>query len=572
MVGVSLPNALTDLIAEVAREPDPGRALDRLAVAALGLTRSDHVLVAVLNEEVGELEARTGAGTGFDVRDQRWALTVGGQEGIVGYVAATGATVITGNVRQDSRYLAVFPSTESEMAVPVRDHNGRIRGVLNLESDKGSAYSDGDSKVACALADLVTMILEREAHAQREEALMRVGGALGSAVTENGLIDQVMNVAEDVLRLQACSIFLVDASGERFVLRSSTGRLRDLVGEISYERGEGFTGWVCETGQPILLDNPQGDPRWRGKYVEFPSEQVASFLAVPIVSRGRSIGAIRALRRKSDNPFYDNRFRTDDMRLLASIADQLAIGLESVRNTERTIRGERMIAWGELSAKSSHMIGNRVFALKGDLNELRHVLSEDAPSTDDLRELERSLATNVRRIEEILQDFRDFVTATQIDREPTDLNALVRETVAEVFPRRSEIALEASYDPDIPVFSLDGKRLRRAVSELIENSLSHMDAGVLRVSTACVNAEDNERLLSAKHRCFAQIAIQDSGPGVEVGKKALIFQPFYSGRVRGMGLGLSIVKGIVDAHGGQVYEAGEPGDGARFVILLPIVD
>jgi two-component system sensor kinase FixL len=99
-----------------------------------------------------------------------------------------------------------------------------------------------------------------------------------------------------------------------------------------------------------------------------------------------------------------------------------------------------------------------------------------------------------------------------------------------------------------------------------------MDAGVLRVSTACVNAEDNERLLSAKHRCFAQIAIQDSGPGVEVGKKALIFQPFYSGRVRGMGLGLSIVKGIVDAHGGQVYEAGEPGDGARFVILLPIVD
>ncbi|AIE87296.1 GAF domain-containing protein [Fimbriimonas ginsengisoli] len=568
---MSLPIAFTDLIAKVAREPDSSKALQEISRAALGLTKSQHVLVAVLNEEIGELEGRAGAGDGFGDPGQRWALSVGGREGIVGYVAATGATVVTGNVHRDSRYLSVFPSTQSEMAVPVTDHDGRIRGVLNLEADALEAYEGTDTVLACALADLVMIVLEREAHLRREEALMRVGGAVGSAVTETDLIEQVIRVAEDVLRLQACSIFLIEPSGEKFVLRSSTGRLRDLVGQISYDRGEGFTGWVCDTGQPILLDNPQGDPRWRGKYVEFPSEQVASFLAVPIVWRGRGIGAIRALRRKSDNPFYDNRFRTGDMRLLAAIAEQLAIGLESVRSTERTIRGERMIAWGELSAKSSHMIGNRVFALKGDLNELRHLLAESSPSADELRELERSVSTNVRRIEEILQDFRDFVTATQLSREPTDLNTLVRETLEEVFPRRSSVQLETEYAADLPEFGIDGKRLRRAVSELIENSLSYMDkGGRLSVSTSVVDSEDNERLYGASAHRFAQIVIQDTGPGVESGKKTLIFQPFYSGRVRGMGLGLSIVKGIVDAHGGQVYEAGEPGEGAKFVILLPL--
>lgn len=412
--------------------------------------------------------------------------------------------------------------------------------------------------------------LEREAHFRREEALIRVGGAIGSVVTEAALIDQVMQVAEEVLRLQACSIFLIDPKSERFVLRGTSGRLREFVDQIAYLPGEGFTGWVCETGLPILLDDPIRDPRWRGKYVEFPSEQVASFLAVPIVSRGTSIGAIRALRRKSDNPLFDNRFRPDDMRLLTAIAEQLAFGLESVRNTERAIRSERMVAWGELSAKSSHMIGNRVFAVKGDLNELDHVLAEPSPSLDEIRQLQASLAVNVRRVEEILQDFRDFVTATQLARVPTNLNAVIRETVNEVFPRRSELSLEVDLDETLPVFGLDAKRLRRALSELIENALSHIKQGGLTVRSRLVAAADSERTLGSKIARYAQIEVIDTGPGIEPEYKALVFQPFYSGRVRGMGLGLSIVKGIVDAHGGLVYESGSPGLGAKFVILLPV--
>jgi signal transduction histidine kinase len=71
---------------------------------------------------------------------------------------------------------------------------------------------------------------------------------------------------------------------------------------------------------------------------------------------------------------------------------------------------------------------------------------------------------------------------------------------------------------------------------------------------------------------FAEIEIEDSGPGVEDEAKATIFQPFFSKRVKGMGLGLSIVKGIVDAHGGEVFESGRLGHGARFVILLPLED
>jgi signal transduction histidine kinase len=568
----NIAETLAKLLPRVAAEADNGRALQAVTKAALDLTSSQNAVLVTINEESGALEIRTAVrsdgGPSRPVMDS--LVDPERREGVVGLVAATGAAVLLGDVRADPRYRELFADTISELAVPVQDRAGRIKAVLNLESERLDAYDDASLDIASALASLAAIVLERQARLLREEALIRVGSALGSVASEAALIDQVMAVAEDVLRLQACSIFLIDPVTERFVLRGSSGRLRDMVGQISYDADEGFTGWVCSSGKPILLDNPMSDRRWRGKYVEFPSEQVASFLAVPIVLRGKSVGAIRALRRKTDNRFYDNRFHDDDMRLLGAIAEQLASGLETVRSTERTIRNERLAAWGELSAKSSHMIGNRVFALKGDLNELRHVLGGDRPSIVEVRGLEESLSTNVRRLEEILQDFRDFVSATQLSCTLTDLNALVQETVAEVFPRRSNIELTVEYDLGLPYAFVDGKRLRRAVSELIENSLTHMESGRLAVRTRMAPAFENERTRDGAADMYARIEVQDSGPGVEASKKEQIFEPFYSGRVRGMGLGLSIVKGIVDAHSGIVYEAGCEGDGALFVILLPL--
>jgi signal transduction histidine kinase len=97
-----------------------------------------------------------------------------------------------------------------------------------------------------------------------------------------------------------------------------------------------------------------------------------------------------------------------------------------------------------------------------------------------------------------------------------------------------------------------------------------MDVGTVRVRTAVVDRHRYRATKRSRAGEFASVVIEDTGPGVRAEQKAQIFQPFFSGRVRGMGLGLSIVKGIVDAHGGEVFEAGDEGVGAKFVILLPI--
>lgn len=564
--------ALARLTMDVADASDTGVALDTLAEGALRLTKSRHACIATLNDESGMLEIGHGAGDRFLKADfgAPFQVAVADNEGIVSYVAATGKPFHSGDVRKGTRYRNLFDSTLSEIAVPVRDRYGRVRAVLNVESDEVNAYGPEMLETCQALAGLVAMILERVERAVHEQALIEIGGVLNKSLTEEALVDQVTHVASEVLRFQAASVFIRDPITDRFILRGSTSRLRSAVDIAYYERGEGCTGWVVANGQPVLLQDPQNDPRWRGRLLEFPGDQIASFLCVPIMVKGKAEGAIRVLRRHSENQYIDNRFTEDDLRLMEAIAEQVASGLENVRNVDRMLRSERMVAWGELSAKSSHMIGNRVFALRGDVNELGHLL--DTPDLDvkTLRDLQKSLAGNVQRIDEILSDFRDFVSATQIQRAPADINSLVEQTVRETFPRRSDVGLEVDLADGLPMVDVDSLKLRRAIGELIENSLHHLEAAKaprkLKVSTRRSNGS------GSKQAKAIEIEIADNGSGVAPELKPRIFQPFFSSRVKGMGLGLSIVKGIVDAHGGEVTELGEPGHGARFVICLPALD
>lgn len=561
----------TDLAIRVNALWDTDAALDLLAVHALGLTKSRNVMFARTNDELGTVELTNGAGTDWDSGAKGRSMTLGGKEGggVVAYVAAKGKKFVSGDVQREPIYQNLIESTQSEVALPIRDRHGRIRAVLNAESDEKDRYGDEEISILDYIAALAGLVVSRDELLRREQALFEIARAVDRAQDERQLLKQLLNITSEVLRFQTCAVFLYDEAANKFTLQAGTG-FRDWPEGYGYEPGDGLTGWVCQHGQSIRLENPQGDPRWKGLLLEIPSEQVSGYLATPIIFRGRSIGAIRVLRRVSDNPHHDNRFTEDDERILSAVAEELSTGLESLRALQRVVRVERMAAWGELSAKSAHMIGNRVFALRGDVNELGHLIAEADLNREALREIQKSLVTNVTRVEEILQEFRDFVTATQLATARADLNFLVREAVDEVFPRRSQVQLIYDLTAEELEVEVDARKFRRAITEIVENSLSFFDRGSLSVVTRVADAETLKRAKLNTEIPYAAVVIEDQGPGVEPERKQLIFQPFYSSRVKGMGLGLSIVKGIIDAHGGAVMEEGRVGHGARFVMLIPL--
>jgi signal transduction histidine kinase len=112
--------------------------------------------------------------------------------------------------------------------------------------------------------------------------------------------------------------------------------------------------------------------------------------------------------------------------------------------------------------------------------------------------------------------------------------------------------------------------LKRAFSELIENAISFMsEGGVLTVKSSPSNSSDVQTYSLSRSRKYIKVEFGDTGPGVPEASKLKIFTPFYTSRAKGMGLGLSIVKGIIEAHHGNIVEVGIQGQGAKFVIFLP---
>lgn len=558
-------------IAAYGRSAD--ETIEALAAATLELVGGRNVLVAIVDPDLGLVSVKYGSGADIrtDLLGRQMNVDESAGEGIVAAVAARGQSILLDDVRNDPRYREMFKSSRSEIAVPVRDRSGHVRAVLNVESDQEGAYGRDQQRSCEMIANLLAMVIDRDDRVRRETAIAEVVHAYRQSDTEAELIAKVMEVADGVLELHAISVFIYDANRNMYVLRGSTGALRAQIGVDGYAPNEGLTGWVCAEGQPLLVQDPSKDPRWRGTLVDFPEQEIKSYLAVPILLRGQCVGAIRALRRRSENRFINNQLSSADQFILQIIAGQLGAGLENIRAIHQAVQTERMAAWGEMSAKSSHMIGNRVFAVKGDVNEILFLLDQKPIQVEELREIAASLKTNLSRVDEILQEFRDYLSAAQVTLVRSNINALVEDSVKEVFPRRSQIELKWDLQEELPEVEIDPTRMRRAISEVVENALSFYDSGVFLVRTRTADPEMVKKAGLFSISGYVQIEFEDQGPGVDAAQKRAIFQPFFSSRVKGMGLGLSIVKGILDAHGGTVMEVGEAGTGARFVFLLPVV-
>jgi len=581
------PVTLIQHLSRRAIEADEAQALlDEMNQAAMEAVGADRAFVALAHDATGELTLVSTAGFGWTDEFRAMRLRIdetggngsaqserGGEtrSGITSHVAATGQPYITGDVDADPYYYAFFDDVCSEIAVPLVDGNGHTRGVINIESFRPDHFNDSHLRLVQSLTDIAVLRLIADGSRAREAALVEIGKDLSAIGDAEQLMRRVVDVASAQLRFEDCSLFVLDKDKQLLVLQAARGGLAGRIGTATYPVGEGLTGWVAEQGEPIRVGNPREDPRWRGRFEEFPIEDVGAFLAVPIFGRSGVLGVLRVLRRKSVAPWFRREFTEDDESVLLTIASQLGTAIENGRILDRLVNTERMAAWGELSAKAAHMIGNRTFAIKGDLNELEYRLSEPEDRRPEYRKLAEGIRRGIFRLEEILQEFRDFVRATQIALAEYQLNDLIRQCVDESFPKRGPVALTLDLAPDLPPILADASRLKRAFSELIENSLSFQpEGGSLLIRTRRADPVQAHALAElARGRVYLQIEFLDTGPGVPADLKPRIFTPFFTSRARGLGLGLSIVKGILEAHRGSIVEVGASGQGAHFIAFLP---
>ncbi|HEX8550159.1 MAG TPA: GAF domain-containing protein [Abditibacteriaceae bacterium] len=592
------------------------------AMNAVGGNRAFLALVDTLS---GELVLRFTAGPGWteDIRRLRVSMhafvgkdvempttateaarraVTGMRQGITRHVVVNGRRYWTGDVSKDPYYIGFFDDVQSEVAVPITARGGGTIGVVNVESPDPDAFDEGHANLLSVLARRIAVIVAMAEHQLREEALIAIGKDLNSSADVEVLMQDVVQQATKILRADDCSLFLFDEESETLQLEASHGPLGEQAGRSNarYALGEGLTGWVAQHGTTIRVGDPRTDPRWKGLFMEAPAGELASVMAVPVRLHRGILGVLRVVRhRKGSLYFLPQEFTQADEDVLVTLAGQLAVAVDRTRLLGRILHSERMAAWGEMSARSAHMIGNAVFGVKGHLNELKHWFSQYERENmvedegDDRRakfsdadDLMENVQRGIYRLEGILSEFRDFVLATQLHATPYDINQILRTVTAESFPKHSNIDLVLNLSPSLPPTLADEAKLKRAFAELIENSIDFQpDGGQLTIRTGIAEADTIHELTRGNARNsldgkVLQIEFIDRGPGLSEQDRQRVFTPFYTRKAKGMGLGLSIVKGIIEAHGGVIREVGDvdlakhgtynaPAAGAHFVVLLP---
>ncbi len=538
------------------------KAILEESLEAVNATRGT---ISLVDYRTGELVTEFAAGVGWSEEKcgLRFKITHEPGNSISSYVAYSGMPYICPDVTKDPYYYPLFPDTRSELAVPLIGRGGRVLGVLNVESEKVNAFGKNEAKVLSALASIAAFALSLATHQTREKALIELAKELAATPDIDTLLEKVTEVASQLLDADDCSLFLLDKSINRLVLRASRGLLRSMVGKATYRLGEGLTGWVALNNKPARLNGVVGDPRWKGLYLELKPEEISAFMAVPVRGRNEVMGVLRVLRKKASLSAPHYLFSEEDEELLFTLANQLGAALEREELQRRLFTMQHIATIGELAARTAHMIGNKVFAMKGALKELGLQLS-NLTLPESTQRLLGSVERALYEIETLLQDLRDFVKATQLNLQPVCLSEVVEELVQDYAQEFPQISFELHMDEQPVWVKGDVEKLRSAISELIENSVHFLKEGgkiTVRLTKSTWVGQKHVRLI-----------IRDTGPGIPEKMKEQIFQPFFTTRAKGMGLGLAIVKGIIDAHGGTIEERGREGEGALFIITLPAIE
>jgi two-component system, NtrC family, sensor histidine kinase HydH len=283
-----------------------------------------------------------------------------------------------------------------------------------------------------------------------------------------------------------------------------------------------------------------------------------------ITPEGYSILAIRVLF------FYVaailvNRFAVENRRQverLEDLSEKLEETNKQLRRAEAEARrAERLAALGQLSAGLAHEIRNPLAVIKGSAEMLSRKVAESEPLA---AELAGFISSEVNRLNALVVRFLDFARPSKLELHPERVSEIVDralEVSAASFPN-AKLNVEREYAPGVPEIQADRQLCEQVFVNLITNAFQSMEGreGTLRLSIApeISNGEPG-----------AGVIVEDSGPGVPPELREQIFNPFFTSKKEGVGLGLSIVAKIVDDHHGTIrLEEGVHG-GARFHVFFP---
>jgi GAF domain-containing protein len=565
--------ALTQVSQALNKATDLGTILDIVLEEAFALLEG-HEGSVILIDPPGENRLRIVAerGLGPEVVERFNSRPVYTYEGTYKRALRTGCIVEVPDIQSDADFLYDVGSRAKAITnIPLMTE----RGAIGLIAVDGLAKDDTTRRLLTALADMAAVAIDKERlRLETADRLAEVTTlyTLATQITTSLLPETVMDSIVTILKLtlncRACSIFLLDESGEYLQLEAGSGLSPTWKGVARLRIGEGVSGRAIAERRSIYVPDTHLEP----DFIFF-DPSVRSLLVVPLIVRNKAIGTL------SIDDVEPNAF-DDEVRLLTIAAAQAAVAIENARlyGSLQKSYTELERAYDELrhlDQMKSEFVQNISHELRTPLTFIKGYV--ELLQDGDMGQLgqDQQMAINIvaTKAEVLSRLVDDIISLQQVGRAQLKLEIL---SLAELGHAAVQAALASAAEAGIilddeipeklPAVLGDRQRLSQVFDNLLGNALKFSNAG----GTVTVRMREDEFVIHTE--------VKDTGIGIPADQLGRIFDRFYqvdgttTRRRGGTGLGLAIVKQYVEAHGGQVGVESELDKGSLFYFTIPKAD
>jgi two-component system NtrC family sensor kinase len=395
------------------------------------------------------------------------------------------------------------------------------------------------------------------------ETLLRSSHEMVSVVDLKALSHSLVETVGRALGIEKVSLFLLDDAKGVFCEVAT----RDDARLPLMERADPLIEYIARGRQAILkeeLEMVRHDVIGLGAAAQM--RRLEAEISLPIVSKDKLIGVIN-LGHKQAREIYSD----EDLELLSTLTNQAAIAIENARlyenlkQSQDTLRrADRLSSLGLLTAGLAHEIRNPLVAIR-TFTQLLPERYNDA----DFREGFQGLALKeVDRICGLITDLLSFARPSRPNIAEENVNEIV-DAIARILESEAKekgVEVKRDFATNLPRIWIDREQMKQVFMNVILNAIQAMrDGGSLFIATRLYSKAE-----SAENGQFLQIEIRDTGVGIPEENLEHVFDPFFTSKDEGSGLGLSISHQIVQEHGGYIVVESKLGKGTSFFINLPL--
>jgi PAS domain S-box-containing protein len=407
--------------------------------------------------------------------------------------------------------------------------------------------------------------------------LNAISMTISNSLDLNEVLNSTIDKIRELLESDSVRIYLLDGKRNVLNLAAHKGLSSEFISKSHIrhrEVGTGFLGQAVLACETMVVDNIEAseDP-----YADLlVKEGLHSTAYIPLVSKGQPLGVMVV------SSYSGFKFSANYVDFLTAIGNQIGVAVDNANlyenlkrayqklkeAQEQVIRTEKLASLGKLAATVAHEINNPLAAVLTYTRLMMKLMSRGRFTQERLEDIARYLTimeSETARCGEIVKNLLAFSRQPKITVEASSIEELIEKTLVLISHdlEMKNIQLVKDIEPDLPKIKCSSRHIQQALLNLLSNASEAMPEGGTLTVTAKHSKSDG----------FVETVISDTGCGISEEDLKNIFEPFFTTKEegRGVGLGLSVVHGIITRHNGSIEIESKPDEGSTFKVRLPTV-